>query len=58
MGVLLDHVRIRPRLDDNDDKDQLVLYDRSSESLNKDTIVIFGCLSLPWPITSEPRSID
>ena len=55
---MLDHVRIRPRLDDNDDKDQLVLYDRSSESLDKDTIVIFGCLSLPWHITSEPRSID
>ena len=55
---MLDHVRIRPRPDDNNDKDQLVLYDQSSESLNKDTIVIFGCLSLPWPITGEPRSID
>jgi hypothetical protein len=51
-------VRIRPRLDDNNDKDQLVLYDQSYESPNKDAIVIFGRLSLPWPITSEPRSID
>jgi hypothetical protein len=34
-----------PRLDGNDDKDQLVLYDRSCESLNKDAIVTFGCLS-------------
>ena len=50
-----------PKLDGNDNKDQLVLYDRSCESLNKDAIVIFGCLScdrLPCRLIAVSRGLS